>query len=144
VGPVTCPECGLPLVWAGMHFSPHTQRYHEATRRRLLGAVAGILDREAKERAWALEAAVQGLVGIRWRSGVYPALGCAYTQVPRELWEMLGEEGRAYFLREFRAGLAWQVKKKYGLDVNPATFFHKMYDGGKQVPGSSGGQAPSP
>lgn len=129
-----CPECDDPMLWAGMSWEPHTQARHDGARRRLYGAIARLLDQEVRNRFLVAQAASQGLVGIRMNSGVYRGLVMWHT-ISGEFWDELGRaEGmgmgadRAWFLRHLRGLSTDGARWKYGVDVNPATWSHKIYD----------------
>ena len=123
-----CPECGGRLMWAGLSYATHSTEYHAGVRRRLLRAVRLLLDREADVKAWRAELSAQGLVGIRWRCGVYPGWQSeGRTTVPQEMWD-LGQHWRQAYLRDTRWALAIELEMWPGVEVNPATWFHKIYD----------------
>lgn len=130
---VNCPECGQPQVWGGMSWTPHTQEAHGGARRRLLGAVARLLDQEVRNSLLVTQAGTQGLVGIRADSGVYRGLTMWHT-VSREFWDELGEGDafmgmtREWLLRHLRGSASDGARWKYGVEVNPATWRQRVYD----------------
>lgn len=129
-----CPECDGPLMWAGMRYEVHSPEYHAGTRRRLYGAVARLLDQEVRDQFIAAQAGAQGLVGIRMKSGVYRGL-TMWSNITQDFWDELGEsEGlgmgadREWLLRHLRGRASECAQWKYGVEVNPATWTHKIYD----------------
>lgn len=125
-----CPECDEPMDWAGMSREPHTQARHDGARRRLYGAIARLLDQEVRNGFLVAQAASQDLVGIRMNSGVYRGL-VMWNTISRDFWDELGEPGgldREWLLRHLRGQASDCAKWKYGVDVNPATWSHKIYD----------------
>lgn len=124
-----CPECGGLLVWGGMGWVPHSQGYHQRARKRLLRAAHRLLNREAQLKAWGAENAAQELVGVRWRNGVHT--GWAFEDrwtIPQEYWDELTAEQAHDTLKAMRAYLTDQLREQHGLHVNPATWYHKIYD----------------
>jgi hypothetical protein len=115
-------------MWTGWGWSLHSVEYHQATQRRLLRAIRRLLDREADLRVWGAQNAAQDLVGIRWRCGVYPLLQEQRTEVPRFIWEGIGEDWQQRYLADVRELLTVQLRLEHGVEVNPATWFHKVYD----------------
>lgn len=133
-------------MWAGMHYEAHSPEYHQATRRRLCKAVARLLDQEVRDRFIAAQTAAQGLVGIRMKSGVYRGL-VMWSTITQDFWDELGEsEGlgmgadRSWLLRHLRGQASDCAQWKYGVEVNPATWTHKIYDA--RVPCQLGNKAP--
>lgn len=127
-----CSECGMNLVWGGMRWVPHTQGWHDATRRWLLRTVGRLLDREARARLRGATAGAQDCVALRWRCGALRGPGNEWwTDVPAELlgdWER-DPLFRYDSLRALRITLAEHVERMHGMTVNPATFAFRMYDG---------------
>ena len=127
-----CAECGGSLLWGGVRWVEHTQDEHDGTRRRLLGAVARLLRREAAARRRGAHAGVQDCVALRWRCGALRGPGNEWwTDVPSELlgdWER-DPVFRHDNLRALRITLAEHVERMHGMTVNPATFTFRMYDG---------------
>lgn len=123
---MSCPECGEPLLWAGMDWAQHTQERHDVARRRLLGAARLQMGYEKGLRLWRAENATQSLVGIRWRNGVYPGWQTeSRSAIPGDAWDTLDRE---YLLRMMREGLAGLFEDRHGVKINQATWFHKIYD----------------
>ena len=123
-----CPECGEKLVWAGMSWAEHSPQHHDGVQRRLLGAVARLMAQEVRDGLLAAQAGAQGLVGIRMKSGVYRGLVMWHT-VSRDFWDEPGPLGRDGLLRHLRSSSSDGARWKYGVDVNPATWTHTIYDG---------------
>lgn len=122
-----CPYCGEKLMWTGWGWSVHSVGYHAGVQRRLVRAVRRLVDLEADLKLWRAETAADGCVGIRWRCGVYPGWQSELrTSVPYEAWD---SADHGMLLRIMREGNTWALKARYGADVNPATWFHKVYDG---------------
>lgn len=122
---MSCPECEQPLMWYGMHYGEHSIEYHEGIRRRKLTSLARMIHREIDLRWWAWEIAHRGLVGVMARSGVYRGLWCR-SEVPFEFWDETDREGTLKFLR---SGASDWAQFRYGVDVNPATWTVRIYDG---------------
>lgn len=121
-----CPECGEPLFWMGMSWAQHTQERHDGARRRLLRTVRLQMGYEKGLRLWRAENAAQDLVGIRWRNGVYPGWQTeSRSAVPGDVWDVMDQ---AYLLRMMREGLTALFEDRYGVKINQATWFHKIYD----------------
>lgn len=122
-----CPECGQPVVWRWLE---HTQEAHERTRARLYEAIGRLLDREATARLRGAQADVQGCVAIRWRCGALRGPGNEWwTDVPDELMQE-AERNHPFWtdsLAGIRSTLADYVHNVYGMEVNPATFRHRIY-----------------
>lgn len=120
-------------MWTGWGWSAHSHVYHDAARRRLLGAIRRLLDQETRNRVLIAQAGAQGLVGIRMQSGVYRGLSMWHT-VTREFWDELDgpdafmNMNRDWLLRHLRWKATDHARWKYGVEVNPATWFHKIYD----------------
>lgn len=99
----------------------------------LCGAIARLLDREVQHRLRAAQAAAQGLVGVSMRSGVYRGLSTWHT-VTREFWDELGESGafmnmdREWLLAHLRESASDFTRCLWGVEVNPATWSHTIYD----------------
>lgn len=126
---MNCPECDRPLFWSGRRYDKHTEMHHALYRRAQLRAIAGQLLSYGGIRQWETETAFRKCVGIRWRNGVYPGWRTeCRTEIPYEVWD-LGEQWQQDFLRDSREGNTWWLKARHGLDVNQATWFHKIYDG---------------
>lgn len=127
-----CPYCGEKLMWTGWGWSVHSVGYHLGVQRRLLRAVAALVKHEADVRAWEAQNAAQGLVGIRWRCGVYPGWQSEQRSVvPQFIWDLwmrAGPDWRAEYLRDIRTLLAAQFWLEHGVEVNQATWFHRVYD----------------
>lgn len=126
-----CPQCGEKLMWTGWGWSVHSVGYHLGVQRRLLRAVAGLVRHEADVRAWEAQNAAEGLVGIRWRCGVYPGWQSEERwELPQEWWDaqVFEEGGQEFILRAIREHLAELWEAAYGVKVNPATWFHRVYD----------------
>lgn len=135
--PALCPECGvrrLELSRFRAQYQEHTQEAHERHRVRLYGAVARLLNQVSRDRLLVSQAGAQGLAGIRAVSGVYRGLVVWHT-VTREFWDELGEKDafmgmtREWLLRHLRGSASDCAKWKYGVEVNPATWRQKVYDG---------------
>jgi hypothetical protein len=127
----TCPECECPLLWTGHGWSAHSTIHHAIDRQRLYREIASHLDQAAELKAWLAGNGAGDFVGIRWRCGVYPGWQSEMrTSVSREIWEALGRHagGRERVLAHMRAGLADHFREVHGVKVNPATWFHKVYD----------------
>lgn len=123
-----CPECGQPLLWGGMSWVEHTERAHAAYRKILLTSLSQRMQRYAGQRLWL--AVNNDTIVIRWRNGVYRnQFDDYYTTIqPREVWEEMGPQLRETMLRQWRIKLTEKAKEKYGVTVNPATWFHKVYE----------------
>lgn len=127
-----CPYCGEKLLWTGWGWSVHSEVYHQGVRRRLLRAVARLVSHEMNVRVWAAQNADDGLVGIRWRCGVYPGWQSEERwELPFEWWDAQREEegGQEFILAAIREHLAYLFENQHGVRTNPATWFHKVYDG---------------
>lgn len=134
LGPLDCETCGRRLFSDAVHTQVHTDEYHQGVRRALYGAVARLLDQEVRDRLIVAQATTRDLVGIRLKSGVYRGLTMWHT-ITREFWNELGEAkgigmgaDREWLLRHLRGRASECAKWKYGVDVNPATWTHKIYD----------------
>ncbi len=124
-----CRECGRGLLWGGMGWGEHSELYHQGVREGLLMAAVWVLAREAEVRAWEAQNAAQGLVGVRWRCGVYPGWQSERrTTVPYGLWNSREHNWRGQYLADAREHLACLWEARYGVKVNPATWFHRVYD----------------
>lgn len=123
-----CPECGQSLVWRGQSWSAHSDTYHARTRRRLLWAVARLLVQQAELDEWLEELDASELVGFRWRNGVYPGWQLEDRWgIPREWWADLDEQEKLHTLKVMRQHLTELLMEKHGIEVNQATWFHKIY-----------------
>lgn len=123
-----CHECGGKLMWTGQGWSAHSLGHHAAERRLLLRAVATLLTRQHSEREMVSEAARTGCVAVKWRCGALRGSGNEWwTLLSIEFWEDQGPF-RDAMMGTFRATLAEHVRLEHGIDVNPATFFHKAYE----------------
>ena len=114
-----------------MQWESHPQAYHDGLRRRLLGAVSHLMARELNVRLWVAQNAADGLVGIRWRCGVYPGWQSERRwELPYAWWDAQLDEhgGQEFILRAIREHLAYLWENEHGVKVNPATWFHKIYD----------------
>jgi hypothetical protein len=127
--PEECPECGRIRFWGGTGWLPHTERQHQAIRRALLRTVARILAQECYVREIVAQNAAQGFVSVRWKcKSVEVPANEWWSKIPKELWDGLGEAEQLGLLRELRAGGAWLVRQRHNIDVNPVTFFYKIYN----------------
>jgi hypothetical protein len=127
--PEECPECGRLRLWGGQGWLPHTERQHQTVRRALLRTISRIVAQEVRAREIVAQNAAQGCVTIRWKcKSVVTPENEWWSAIPQELWDAIGESGRQGLLRELRSGGAWLVRQRYNIDVNPVTFFHKIYD----------------
>lgn len=67
------------------------------------------------------------------RSGVYRGLSTWHT-VTREFWDELGEPGafmnmdRDWLLAHLRESASEYARRVWGVEVNPATWSHTIYD----------------
>lgn len=123
-----CPECGGALVWAGQSWCPHSDTFHALQRRFLIIGLAGLLRREIELKEWLAELDRDDMIGFRWRNGVYPGFQFEDRwQIPTEWWEGCTDTEKAQMLRVMRANLTEKTRLRYGIDVNPATWFHRMY-----------------
>ena len=123
-----CPKCGGTLIWVGRSWAPLTNRFHVLMRRHLMRAVHHQLYRQKALKAWLDELARDDMVGFRWRNGVYTGWQLEDRwQIPREWWESLGDAGQAETLCAMRIHESELVMARYGIDVNPATWFHRVY-----------------
>ncbi len=123
-----CPECGDKLTWTGWGWSVHPPGYHQAIRRRLYRAIRRLAAREYFEREKAAQAASCGSVALKWKCGALRGDANEWwVFVAQEMWDD-GGLFRDAVLAHFRADLAELVRTVHGIEVNPATFFHKVYD----------------
>lgn len=125
-----CPECDRPLLWVGMGWEAHTDAQHALYRHTLLRTIADQLMRTTEIRRWELMLGFRDEIGVRWRNGVLRhRIGEYYTCISRDAWREVSPETWAEVFREQRAWMSRQAWEKYGVEVNPATWFHKIYDG---------------
>lgn len=122
---MSCPECDRPQLWGGMSWVEHTDAQHALYRHMLLKALARKLSREVAGRQWAWELSHRNLVGVLMRSGVYRGLEC-HTEIAGEFWD---DTDRETVLKFLRSGASDWAQWRYGVDVNPATWSHEIYDG---------------
>lgn len=124
-----CPECGGPLLWTGRGWSAHSLVHHAGVRRRLLRAVRELMVHEVAMKLWLAEIAAHGLVGVRWRNGVYPGWQSEERwEVPVEWWDGLDAGEREELLLTMRRAMSTDFLVKRGAVVNSATWFHRVYD----------------
>lgn len=124
-----CPYCGEKLMWTGWGWSVHSVGYHQTVQRRLVRAVVRTVGHEADVRAWEAQNAAQGLVGVRWRCGVYPGWQSERrTRVSAWQWDAMDEWQRHVHLRAVRRVLTQAWARHWGVEVNQATWFHRVYD----------------
>lgn len=119
-----CLECNEPQVWGGQGWRPHTPDYHAGVRRRLMRLLGIQLHRSVQLQSLRHEAMVRGDVLVYWRNGAYRHYEL-YMTVPGGTWDTLDHY---QLLREIRTGLAWQMNNRYGVEVNQATWLHRIYD----------------
>lgn len=125
-----CAECGQLAGWTSPGSSSHTDEHHEGVRRRLYRALRVLLDRETDVKLWRAHNAAQGLVGIRWRNGVYPGWQSEERwELPYEWWDGLYDGDQTMILRVMREHLSERFERDHGVRVNQATWFHRIYDG---------------
>lgn len=124
-----CPECDHPLLWGGSGWLAHTTEYHRTWRTYQLRRLRWLFQAQATHRAWLDELVRDDLVGFRWRNGVYPGWQLEDRwELPREWWEDLDDGEKYWTLRIMRIYLSEQTRENHGVDVNPATWFHKVYE----------------
>lgn len=125
-----CPECGGALIWGGHNYVPHSDTFHAVTRRFLLKALRDQLERQKSLTAWQEMLAREGLIGFRWRNGVYSGWQSEERwELAYEWWDstlIMGD--REFILAEIRGHLTYLFENQHGIKVNQATWFHKIYD----------------
>ncbi len=126
---MSCEVCERPMIWAGQSYVPHTEAQHAGTRKFLLRAVATRLAYLTDVRLNQVEAHTDDCVAVQWRSGVYRRqLPDEWWMVPCEWWDSLSGEAMAGVLRAMRAHLSAKLLRTHGVEVNPATWFHRVHD----------------
>lgn len=124
-----CPACDRPLVWGGMGWVEHTDAQHALLRIILLRAVAKQLKKGIGLRYWLDELSRRDEVGIRWHNGVFPHDLREYrTNIPRDAWELITPGTWAEVFRSQRAWMSRIAWEEHGVKVNPATWFHEVYE----------------
>jgi hypothetical protein len=88
----SCEECGSPLIWGGMSWTPHTEAQHAARRRALLRVVWQKLAEESLMRAVAQREALEGRVVVWWRIVLPDDIGHLCNEVPGDLWDAMDRD----------------------------------------------------